>query len=128
MILRRIRHTKRGPDHGHAKGRMILNTKKLGKTAARAAEGVLGGTREIGGKLLDRWGGKNPLLVKKKLEMQDIYYRRRDPDTELFRFEVAWNAELWVLAFGAALLFFLIAYKLSKMGERMRMRRLRRRS
>lgn len=107
---------------------MILNTKKLGKTAARAAEGVLGGTREVGGKLLDRWGGKNPLLVKKKLEMQDIYYRRRDPDTELFRFEVAWNAELWVLAFGAALLFFLIAYRLSKMGERMRMRRLRRRS
>jgi hypothetical protein len=105
-----------------------LNTKQIGKTAARAAENVAEGTREIGGAILDRFGGKNPLLVRKKFEMQDVYYRKKEPDKELFRIEMGCDMELWVLALGAAILLFCIAHKLSKIEERRRIRHARRKS
>ncbi|MBR4185491.1 MAG: hypothetical protein IKQ87_06965 [Clostridia bacterium] len=105
-----------------------MNTKQIGRTAVRTAETVAEGTREIGGAILDRFGGKNPLLVRKKFEMQDVYYRKKDPDRELFRIEMGCDTELWVLALGAAILLFYLAHKLSKIEERRRIRRARRKS
>ena len=131
MFSRSGRHTKRGTGRGRrniGKEGLALNTKKLGRQAARAAEAAARGSREIGGRLLERYGGTNPLLVRKKFGMQDVYYRRKDPRKELFRIEMDCDAELWVPALAAALLLFCLAWKISSIGKRMRLRRARRKS
>jgi hypothetical protein len=110
------------PRVGIGKEDPALNTKKLGRTAARAAEGAIQESREIGGRLLERYGGKNPLLVRKKIEMQDIYYRKKDPEKELLRIEMGCDTELWVLAFLASLVLFCLAWKIANIGKRMRIR------
>ena len=41
--------------------------------------------------------GKDALLVRKKFAMKDVCYRRSQPDVELFRWELAFDAEMYVL-------------------------------
>jgi len=39
----------------------------------------------------DGYKKKNPLMARKKLSVKDVVFRRNDPDTELFRLELAWD-------------------------------------
>ena len=56
---------------------------------------------------LDRFRADDPLLVRRKFQMKDVCYRKDCPEAELFRWEIAWDAEftvlLLVLAAAAAL-------------------------
>lgn len=46
----------------------------------------------------------NPLIVRKKFQMKDVYFRRDLPEREVFRCELAFDTELYVLLLAAALL------------------------
>ena len=51
----------------------------------------------------------NPLIVRKKFQMKDVYFRRDLPEQEVFRCELAFDTELYVLLLiAAALLFWMI--------------------
>ncbi len=39
----------------------------------------------------------NPLIVRKKFQMKDVYFRRDLPEREVFRCELAFDTELYVL-------------------------------
>ncbi len=45
----------------------------------------------------DRLKNTNPLLMRKKFAMKDVFFRRNQPDVELFRAEVAFDLELYVI-------------------------------
>lgn len=47
---------------------------------------------------------ENPLIVRKKFQMKDVYFRRDLPEREVFRCELAFDTELYVLLIAAALL------------------------
>ena len=44
----------------------------------------------------------NPLIVRKKFQMKDVYFRRDLPEREVFRCELAFDTELYVLLLIAA--------------------------
>ena len=46
----------------------------------------------------------NPLIVRKKFQMKDVYFRRDLPEQEVFRCELAFDTELYVLLLIAAAL------------------------
>ena len=51
----------------------------------------------------------NHLIVRKKFQMKDVYFRRDLPEQEVFRCELAFDTELYVLLLiAAALLFWMI--------------------
>ena len=51
----------------------------------------------------------NPLMVRKKFQMKDVYFRRDLPEQEVFRCELAFDTELYVLLLiAAALLFWMV--------------------
>ena len=39
----------------------------------------------------------DPILVRKKMEIKDVYYRKSEPKKELFRFELAFDAEQYAI-------------------------------
>ena len=41
--------------------------------------------------------GKNALMVRKKFAMKDVCFRRDCPETEVFRWELAFDVEMYVL-------------------------------
>ncbi len=41
--------------------------------------------------------GKDALLVRKKFAMKDVCFRRDQPDVEVFRWELAFDVEMYVL-------------------------------
>ena len=45
----------------------------------------------------DRFRKDNPLIVRKKFEMKDVFFRKDHPETELFRAELAFDTQLYVL-------------------------------
>ena len=45
----------------------------------------------------DRFKNSNPLLMRKKFAMKDVFFRRDRPDVELFRAEIAFDLELYVI-------------------------------
>jgi len=47
---------------------------------------------------------ENPLIVRKKFQMKDVYFRRDLPEQEVFRCELAFDTELYVLLLIAAAL------------------------
>ncbi len=71
--------------------------RKVAKDASRAATTAV--------KTFKR---SNPLLVRKKMEMKDVYFRKNEPDREVMRFELAFDVEQYfILVAGACLLMFL---------------------
>ena len=50
----------------------------------------------------NRHCGKDALLVRKKFAVKDVCYRKSQPDAELFRFELAFDAEMYMLLLLAA--------------------------
>lgn len=53
----------------------------------------------------DGYKKQNPLMMRKKMTVKDVVFRRDEPDTEMFRLELAWDTELYVLL---AVLIFLV--------------------
>ena len=47
--------------------------------------------------VFDHFKSDNPLLVRRKFQMKDVCFRKDHPEVELFRWEIAWDAELYVL-------------------------------
>lgn len=46
----------------------------------------------------DRYKNDNPVLVRKKFQMKDYYFRRDDPDCELFHIDIGFDVEFCVIA------------------------------
>lgn len=74
----------------------------------------------------DRFRNDNPLLMRKKFQMKDVWFRRDQPDVELFRTEIAFDVELYVIIIallaGTAVLF----YRIVRCLERQRIHRIER--
>ncbi len=59
----------------------------------------------------------NPLMVRKKFQMKDVYFRRDLPEQEVFRCELAFDTELYVLLLAAAALSVLLVCRLCRAGR-----------
>ena len=57
---------------------------------------------------------ENPLIVRKKFQMKDVYYRRDLPEQEVFRCELAFDTELYVLLLAAAVLLLCVICKICR--------------
>ncbi|MGN1345897.1 MAG: hypothetical protein ACI4V1_03875 [Eubacteriales bacterium] len=68
----------------------------MGKSLAKQAAAVTDGFKNF--------KNANPLMVRKKFQMKDVCFRRDFPEEEVFRCELAFDVELYVLLFAAALL------------------------
>ena len=90
-------------------------------SVARGAE-LLEEGGEMIGRLREKAQGRNPLLVRKKFSMKDVYFRRDDPEAELFRMELGFDVEFWVVAIAALLLLMVFAAKMTGARKRARMR------
>ena len=62
----------------------------------------------------DGYKKQNPLMMRKKLSMKDVVYKKDEPDTELFRLELSLDTELYVLLALLLLAVLFAAYKISK--------------
>ncbi len=62
----------------------------------------------------DGYKKQNPLLMRKKLSIRDTVYRKDEPERELFRFELSWDTEWYVLLGVLVCLILFAAYKMSK--------------
>lgn len=51
-------------------------------------------------------------MVRKKFQMKDVYFRRDLPEQEVFRCELAFDTELYVLLLAAAALLVFVICKL----------------
>ncbi len=60
----------------------------------------------------------NPLLVRKKMEMKDVYFRKNEPDREVMRFELAFDTELYVLIIAGVILLAMLCCRISKCAHR----------
>ena len=56
----------------------------------------------------------NPLIVRKKFQMKDVYFRRDLPEREVFRCELAFETELYVLLLVAAALLLWIVCRMCR--------------
>ena len=63
----------------------------------------------------DGYKKQNPLMMRKKMSVKDVVYRKDEPDTELFRFEAAWDTELYALLAVLLCLVILGTYKLCRL-------------
>ncbi|MBP3294437.1 MAG: hypothetical protein J6N32_11845 [Clostridia bacterium] len=63
---------------------------------------------------------ENPLIVRKKFQMKDVYFRRDLPEREVFRCELAFDTELYVLLLIAAALLLWIVCRMCRAVSNMR--------
>jgi len=63
----------------------------------------------------DNYKKQNPLMMRKKMSMEDIVFRKDDPDRELFHLSLSWDAEWYVILTVLILLFFFMGYKICKL-------------
>ncbi len=54
----------------------------------------------------DGYKKNNPLMMRKKMTVKDVMFRRDEPERELFHLELSWDTELYVLL--AVLILFVI--------------------
>lgn len=64
----------------------------------------------------------NPLMVRKKFQMKDVYFRRDLPEQEVFRCELAFDTELYVLVLAAVALLVWLSCKLCRAGRAVKSR------
>ncbi len=62
--------------------------------------------------------------MRKKFSVKDVYFRRDCPERELFRFEMAFDTDMYVLAVAILLGFALLVYKIARCARKCEMRRL----
>ncbi len=62
----------------------------------------------------DGYKKKNPLMMRKKMAIKDVVFRKNEPDCEVLRFELAWDTELYVLLAAMVLLLIIVGCKICK--------------
>jgi len=76
---------------------------------------------------IDQYKHDNPVLVRKKFQMKDTWFRRDQPDVEVFHIDVGFDVEMYVilLLIAAAAVFLIckIGCALSNMRIRRRHRK-----
>lgn len=100
------------PKKGKQKVEKNVNLNMLKTTACSVSEAY------------DRFRHDNPLLVRKKLQMKDVWFRRDQPDVELFRTELAFDVELYVILIAVLVGTVYLFYKIVRCMEQHRVRRL----
>ncbi len=63
---------------------------------------------------------ENPLMVRKKFQMKDVYFRRDLPEKEVFRCELAFDTELYVLLLAAAAILVCVICKMCRAASKAR--------
>ena len=76
-------------------------------------------TDKISG-VCDRLCSDNPLLMRKKVSMHDVYYKRDDPSRELVKFEFSFDLELYVIIITCAAALFILLWKAARCIARSR--------
>lgn len=66
----------------------------------------------------DGYRNRNPLMMRKKMAVKDVVFRKDDPDTEVFRLELAWDTELYVLLAALIVLLILAGCKICRLFKR----------
>ncbi len=61
-----------------------------------------------------RYKKGNPLMVRKKLYVKDVFFRRDDPDEELLKLELSWDMEWYLLLAVGICVFILCMMKCCK--------------
>lgn len=72
----------------------------------------------------DRFKCGSPLMMRKKFEMKDVWFRRDQPDVELFRTELAFDVQLYVILVILLCGTFYLFCRIVKALEKQRIRRL----
>ena len=60
----------------------------------------------------------DPILVRKKMELKDIYYRKSEPKKELFRFEIAFDTEQYLVIVAAVCIFVMLWCSIAKSAHK----------
>ena len=98
MISRVFRHTKHGrPKKTARKDGVPVKSMNLDGAMERTADMIAEGGEKFS-RMRKRYLGGNPLLVRKKFSMKDVYFRKDDPDAELFRLELGFDWEFCAVA------------------------------
>ncbi len=73
-------------------------------------------------RVIDSYKESDPLLMRKKFSVKDVYFRRGCPEHEVFRFEIAFDTEIYVIlaavATGAICALCALAHCRKKRGEK----------
>jgi len=72
----------------------------------------------------DRFKKDNPLLMRKKFQMKDVFFRRNEPDRELLRWELAFDLEWYVLLIALRAVGVCVLCKIACLVKRGRIRRM----
>ncbi len=67
----------------------------------------------------------DPVLVRKKMEIKDVYYKKSEPKKELFRFELAFDTEQYFLVAAAVVLLLMMWCGMMKIARRRAVRKAR---
>ena len=57
---------------------------------------------------------RNPLMIRKKMTVKDIIFRKDDPDREIIRLELSYDMEWFMLLAALILLLIYITIKIGK--------------
>lgn len=60
----------------------------------------------------------NPLMMRKKLEIKDVYFRENEPDRDLLRFELAFDFEEYFIIVAGVIVMLILARKLASWAHR----------
>ena len=60
----------------------------------------------------------DPILVRKKMELKDVFYRKSEPKKELFRFEIAFDMEQYLVLVAALCIFVMIWCSIAKAAHK----------
>lgn len=71
----------------------------------------------------NRYKNDNPVLVRKKFQMKDCYFRRDDPDCELFHIDIGFDVEFYVIAAVIISAALILICKISRNFSNMKLRR-----
>ena len=78
---------------------------------------------KIASDLADRVTSNNPLMMRKKFSVKDVCFRKNAPEVEAFRFELAFDVEVYVLLLLLAALVLGLCVKIAGCSRRNRLRR-----
>jgi len=65
----------------------------------------------------------NPLVMRKKMEIKDVYFRKDEPDRDLLRFELAFDFEEYFIIAAGVILLLIVAMGITKWSRRREMRK-----
>ncbi|MBE6625971.1 MAG: hypothetical protein E7628_02145 [Ruminococcaceae bacterium] len=66
----------------------------------------------------------NPLLVRKKMALKEVYFRKNEPEREVFRLELAFDTEQYVIVALAVCILVMLCCFIRKTAHRCATRRM----